>query len=51
MTIGIRAITSKAEVQYVQILDMFSASTKFGTEHDFVKEFDKTVVMMKALPG
>lgn len=50
-TIGIRIIIVKAEVQYVQISDMLSASTKFGSEHDFVKEFDKTVVMMKSLRG
>ena len=49
--VGFRAIIVKNEVMYVQVLDMLGASQSFGSKHDFVKEFDKTVVMMKALRG
>jgi hypothetical protein len=49
--IGVRIIVVKDKVLYAQLLDMYSVVKIFDEEYDYVKEFEKTVVLMKALRG
>ena len=45
----VRFTICKNEIQFVEITDMFAVSKHFGEDFDFVKEFEKNVVLMKAL--
>lgn len=51
LSVGVRAIIVKDKVLYVQLLDMFTLVEKFGEEFDYVREFEKNVVLMTALRG
>lgn len=51
VSLGLRAIIIRDKVHYVQLLNMMELDEKFGDEFDYVKEFEKTVVLMKALRG
>ena len=50
-TVGLRVMIVKDKVFYVQLLDMYNVVQKFGDNFDYVKEFEKTVVLMTALRG
>ena len=50
-TVGLRVMIVKNKVFYVQLLDMYNVVQKFGDDFDYVKEFEKTVVLMTALRG
>ena len=50
-TIGFRVMIVKDKIFYVQLLDMYNVLQKFGDDFDYVKEFEKTVVLMTALRG
>ena len=49
--VGVRMIVVKDKVLYAQLLDMFDVVDKLGEDFDYVREFEKTVVLMKALRG
>ena len=50
-TVGLRVMIVKNKVFYVQLLDMYNVVQNFGDDFDYVKEFEKTVVLMRALRG
>lgn len=47
--IHVRFAICNNQIQYVQITDMFAVSEKFGDDFDFIKEFEKSVVLIKLL--
>lgn len=50
-TVGLRVMIVKDKIFYVQLQDMYNAVQNFGDDFDYVKEFEKTVVLMTALRG
>jgi hypothetical protein len=47
--IGIRATLVKGEVRSVMFVDMLSIFTKYGSDFDFEREFEKNIVLIDAL--
>ncbi len=47
--IPVRFTICNNEIQYVEITDMFAVAKHFGNDFDFIKEFEKNVVLIKAL--
>lgn len=47
--IPVRFTICNKQIQYVEIVDMFAVAEHFGDHFDFIKEFEKSVVLMKAL--
>ena len=49
--IPVRFTICNNEIQFVEITDMFNVAKLFGKNFDFIKEFEKNVVLIKALTG
>ena len=49
--IPVRFTICNNEIQFVEITDMFAVAKHFGKDFDFIKEFAKNVVLIKALSG
>jgi hypothetical protein len=49
--IPVRFTICNNEIQFVEITDMFNVAKHFGKDFDFVKEFEKNIVLIKALTG
>jgi glycogen synthase len=47
--IPVRFTICNNEIQYVEITDMFAVAKHFGEDFDFIKEFEKSVVLIKLL--
>lgn len=47
--VGVRFTIVNCEIQYVEITDMFAVAEHFGKDFDFIKEFEKSVVLIKHL--
>lgn len=47
--IPVRFTIYENKIQYVEITDMFVVAEHFGEDFDFIKEFEKSVVLIKLL--